>query len=210
MRLFVSIEPPEDAVEHLDEFLAVRRSSGPELRWSSPAQWHLTLAFMGAAPDRVVEDVVDGVAAVAARTPPARLAVAEVGASRTSRGRRCSGRALPVQDGVDDGVEALGRLARGVRSACSVAGAAPEGGPFVPHLTLGRFSRAEDATRWVRVLSTYAGPTVGRDGGHRRRVAPTARARAPSASRGVGAAPPRRVTPRVGQPFQAQRVPCPQ
>jgi 2'-5' RNA ligase len=56
------------------------------------------------------------------------------------------------------GVEALGRLARGVRSACSVAGAAPEGGPFVPHLTLGRFSRAEDATRWVRVLSTYAGP----------------------------------------------------
>ena len=162
MRLFVSIEPPENAVEHLDEFLTVRRSSGPELRWSSPAQWHLTLAFMGSAPDRVVEDVVDGVAAVAARTPPARLAVADGGCfpDVTRAKVLWAGVAGDTgRDGGDGGAEALQRLARGVRSACSVAGAAPEGGPFLPHLTLGRFSRAEDATRWVRVLSTYAGPT---------------------------------------------------
>jgi len=162
MRLFVSIEPPEDAVEHLDEFLTVRRSSGPELRWSSPAQWHLTLAFMGSAPDRVVEDVVDGVAAVAARTPPARLAVADGGCfpDVTRAKVLWAGVAGDAgRDGGDGGAEALQRLARGVRSACSGVGAAPEGGPFLPHLTLGRFSRAEDATRWVRVLSTYAGPT---------------------------------------------------
>ena len=158
MRLFVSIEPPEDAVEHLDEFLAVRRPSGPELRWSSPGQWHLTLAFMGAAPDRVVEDVVDGVAAVAVRTPPVGLAVAGGGCFPDVTRAKVLWAGVAGAEDVDDGVEALGRLARGVRSACSVAGAAPEGGPFVPHLTLGRFSWAEDATRWVRVLSTYAGP----------------------------------------------------
>lgn len=158
MRLFVSIEPPEDAVEHLDEFLAVRRPSGPELRWSSPGQWHLTLAFMGAAPDRVVEDVVDGVAAVAARTPPVGLAVAGGGCFPDVTRAKVLWAGVAGAEDVDHGVEALGRLARGVRSACSVAGAAPEGGPFVPHLTLGRFSWAEDATRWVRVLSTYAGP----------------------------------------------------
>ena len=28
----------------------------------------------------------------------------------------------------------------------------------MPHLTLGRFPRAADATRWVRVLQAYAGP----------------------------------------------------
>ena len=158
MRLFVSIEPPEDAVEHLDEFLAVRRSSGPELRWSSPGQWHLTLAFMGAAPDRVVEDVVDGVAAVAVRTPPVGLAVAGGGCFPNVTRAKVLWAGVAGADGVDDGVEVLGRLARSVRSACSVAGAGPEGGRFVPHLTLGRFSWAEDATRWVRVLSTYAGP----------------------------------------------------
>ena len=161
MRLFVSIEPPEDAVEHLDDFLAVRRSSGPELRWSPPGQWHLTLAFMGSAPDRVVDDVVDAVAGAASRSAPIGLAVVGGGcfpdvtrAKVLWAGVGGCGRV----GGSGDGAEALGRLARGVRSACSVAGAAPEGGPFVPHLTLGRFSRAEDATRWMRVLSTYAGP----------------------------------------------------
>jgi len=161
MRLFMAIEPPADAVEHLDDFLAVRRSSGPELRWSPPAQWHLTLAFMGSAPDRVVDDVVDAVAAVASRAAPVALAVVGGGCFPDVT------RAKVLWAGVEGagaaasggGAEALGRLARGMRTACSVAGASPEGGPFVPHLTLGRFSRAEDATRWLRVLSTYAGPS---------------------------------------------------
>ncbi len=120
------------------------------------------------------------------------------GASRTSPGPRCCGPGWSGSDGSGgsaDGAEALGRLARGVRSACSVAGAAPEGGPFVPHLTLGRFSRAEEATRWMRVLSTYAGPAVGRLRRRGRGVAPAAGPGAPGAARGVGAAPPRRLTP---------------
>ena len=153
MRLFVAVEPPVDVVEHLDEFLAVRRSSGPELRWSSPAQWHLTLAFMGSAPERVVEDVVSGVGVAAGRVPPFELAVAGGGCFPDVT------RAKVLWAGVRGGADVLGSLARGVRSACSVAGAAPEGGAFEPHLTLGRFGRAEDATRWVRVLATYTGPS---------------------------------------------------
>jgi RNA 2',3'-cyclic 3'-phosphodiesterase len=184
MRLFVSIEPPDDAVEHLDDFLGVRRSSGPELRWSPPGQWHLTLAFMGSAPDRVVDEVVDAVAGVASRSSPMGLAVVGGGCfpDVTRAKVLWAGVGGSVGSGGSADVpEALGRLARGVRSACSVAGAAPEGGPFVPHLTLGRFSRAEDATRWMRVLSTYTGPPwvasdvavvashLPRDRGHRAR-----------------------------------------
>jgi len=155
MRLFVSVEPPEDAVEHLDEFLSVRRSSGPELRWSSSAQWHVTLAFMGSAPERVVDDVVDAVSGVAARTAPLALVVAAGGCFPDVA------RAKVLWAGVDGDeaeLDGLARLARGVRSGCSVAGAAPEGGAFVPHLTLGRFPHAVDASRWLRVLDTYRGP----------------------------------------------------
>lgn len=167
MRVFVAVEPPADAVEHLDDFLSVRRSSGPELHWSSSAQWHLTLAFMGSAPERVLEDLVDGVSSAAARAAPIGLALTGGGCFPDVTRAKVLWAGVGGPDGVGggrgaddavDAVESLTRLARGVRSACSVAGAAPEGGPFVPHLTLGRFSRAEDATRWVRVLSTYAGP----------------------------------------------------
>ncbi len=159
MRMFVAIEPPVDAVEHLDEFLAVRRESGPEVRWSSPARWHLTLAFMGAAPDRVVEEVVDGVGAVAQRTAPVGLVVAGGGCFPDATRATVLWAGVEGAGGAGGTAEALGRLARGVRSACAVAGTAPGGGAFVPHLTLGRFSRAQDATRWLRVLATYAGPS---------------------------------------------------
>ena len=155
MRMFVAIEPSVDAVEHLDEFLAVRREAGPEVRWTSPSRWHLTVAFMGSAPERVVEDVVDGVGAVADRAAPIGLAVTGGGCFPDVTRAKVLWAGV---DGVDGAVEDLGRLARGIRSACAVAGAAPEGGAFVPHLTLGRFSWAQDATRWLRVLSTYAGP----------------------------------------------------
>ena len=159
MRMFVAIEPPVDAVEHLDDFLAARREAAPQVRWSSPPRWHLTLAFMGGAPDRAVEDVIDAVGAVAARTTPIGLAVTGGGCfPDVTRAKVLWAGVSGADGGTAGGLEDLGRLARGVRSACAVAGAAPEGGAFVPHLTLGRFLRAQDATRWVRVLSTYAGP----------------------------------------------------
>ncbi len=158
MRMFVAIEPPVDAVEHLDGFLSVRRESGAEVRWTSPSQWHLTLAFMGSAPERVVEDVVDGVGAVASRAAPIGLSVTSGGCFPDVTRAKVLWAGVGGADGASGTVEDLGRLARGVRSACAVAGAAPEGGAFVPHLTVGRFSWAQDATRWLRVLSTYAGP----------------------------------------------------
>lgn len=151
MRVFVAVEPPEEVVEDLDAFLDPRRDSG-QVRWSPPAQWHLTLAFAGSAPSRVAEPLVEEVAGAAARHAPVELAVAGGGCFPDVT------RARVLWAGVRGGA-ALEPLARAVRSALAVVGASPDGGPFVPHLTLGRFGGPpDDATRWVRVLDSYAGP----------------------------------------------------
>jgi RNA 2',3'-cyclic 3'-phosphodiesterase len=151
VRLFVAVQPPPEVVENLEEFLEPRLDvEGP--RWSAPSGWHVTLAFAGAVPERVVEPVLEGVASVARTRAPMRLTVAGGGCFPDVA------RAKVLWAGVDDG-GALEPLAGAVRSACAVVGAAPEGGPFVPHVTLGRFGRAVDATRWVRVLDTYRGPS---------------------------------------------------
>ena len=194
MRLFVCVEPPQDAVEHLDEYLAVRRGSGPEVRWSHPDQWHLTLAFMGSAPERVVEDVVDAVAAVAARTPRLELSVA----GRRLLPRRDPGEgALGGRRRVGGGAGRPVAAGRGVRSACSVAGAAPAGGPFVPHLTLGRFPAGPGRHPVGAGPGGVCRPAVDGVGGRRRRVAPAARTGPPPTARGARAARPRRVRPRT-------------
>ena len=95
--------------------------------------------------------VVEGVAAAAARTAPMSLALTGGGCFPDVT------RARVLFAGLSGG-EALGPLARSVRSACAVVGAAPEGGPFVPHVTLARLPRPVDASRWVRVLDSYRGP----------------------------------------------------
>ncbi|HET7762212.1 MAG TPA: RNA 2',3'-cyclic phosphodiesterase [Phycicoccus sp.] len=150
MRVFVAVVPPAEALDHLAEFLEPRRDvEGP--RWSPPDQWHLTLAFMPSAPDRVVEPMLDKVAAAASGRAPVDLVIAGGGCFPGVD------RARVLWAGVH-GAERLTPLARAVRSACAVVGAAPEGGPFRAHLTLARFARPLDASRWVRVLDTYEGP----------------------------------------------------
>ncbi len=151
MRVFVAVDPPADVVDDLDAFLDARRDAGDGLRWTPPSQWHLTLAFMAAAPERVVEDLVGRLGEAVERRAPVGLAIAGGGCFPDVS------RARVLWAGVQGGTT-LAPLARSVRSACAVVGAAPEGGPFRAHLTLARIPRPRDATRWVRVLESYAGP----------------------------------------------------
>ena len=58
MRLFVAAVPPAEVVEHLDDFLSVRREAA-SYRWTDPAQWHLTLAFAEAVPEHKLDDLGD-------------------------------------------------------------------------------------------------------------------------------------------------------
>jgi 2'-5' RNA ligase len=151
MRLFVAVEPPAPALADLEGFLESRRDAGADLRWTSPASWHLTLAFMASAPDKVLEDLTDRLGEAARRSPLLRVAVAGGGCFPDVT------RARVLWAGVDGG-DAMAPLAKAVRSACSIVGAAPEGGPFHAHVTLARLPRPRNASRWVRVIETYAGP----------------------------------------------------
>ncbi|NHA67514.1 RNA 2',3'-cyclic phosphodiesterase [Phycicoccus flavus] len=150
MRLFVAVLPPEEVREDLDAFLDPRRDvSGP--RWAPPEQWHATLAFVPAAPERTVEPLVEACTTAAARFAPVPLALAGGGCFPDVT------RARVLWAGLSGG-EALSGIAGALRAAAATVGAAPDGGRFRPHVTLGRFGRPGDATRWVRVLDAYRGP----------------------------------------------------
>jgi 2'-5' RNA ligase len=151
MRMFVALLPPPTVLEHLEDFLAVRREAGPELRWASPEQWHLTLAFMVSVADRHLDDLSDRLDQAAARRTAFRLALVGGGAfPDPTRAKVLFGR-------VETEGEELERLATGVRAAAAKAGAGPDGGPFHPHVTLARAGRPLEATRWLRVLDAYRG-----------------------------------------------------
>jgi len=157
MRLFAALYPPDAAVEHLDEFLAPRRDAGTDLRWTDTEQFHLTLAFMPDVAEHLVEPLADALVGSLTDRRPLDLRVIGGGAFPNAAEAKVIWGGVDVRD--DPAAESLTSLARTVRLTASHEGAGPQGGPFRPHLTVARSRRAFEATRWLRILDAYAGPS---------------------------------------------------
>jgi 2'-5' RNA ligase len=154
-RMFVAVVPPEGAVEHLDQFLDVRRDSG-DLRWTVSEQFHLTLAFLGAVPDRKADDLTERLARAAQRRTAFETRLLGGGAFPHVARARVIWMALDLDE---QGSTELGRLATGCRAAAARAGIGVDGARFKPHLTVARVRQPHDVSNWVRLLEGYSGPS---------------------------------------------------
>jgi 2'-5' RNA ligase len=155
MRMFVALRPPTDAVEHLDEFLEVRRAAAG-FRWAPAEQLHVTLAFLADVPDRALDDLVARLTRAAARRTPFATAIAGGGAFPNA------GRARVVWAGLDlddHGRTELSRMTTGTRAAANRAGVRVDGQRFRAHVTVARLGQPQEVSGWVRLLDSYRGPS---------------------------------------------------
>jgi RNA 2',3'-cyclic 3'-phosphodiesterase len=155
VRLFAALTPPPEVLEHLDDFLDVRRDAG-DLRWVQADQVHLTLAFLADVPDRKLDDLVERLERAASRRTAFETALSGGGAFPDARRAKVvwSGLALDERDRTE-----LDRLATGCRAAASRAGIAVDGARFRPHLTVARTRFPHDVAHWVELLDSYEGPS---------------------------------------------------
>ena len=153
-RMFVAVLPPEDATEHLDEFLEARRGAAA-FRWAPREHLHLTLAFLQSVPDRRLDDLYERLAAAAARRTPFATRVAGGGAFPDVARARVLYADLALDP---DASTSLERLAAGVRTAAATAGLEIDGQRFRPHVTVARLGRPTELSSWVRLLDAYDGP----------------------------------------------------
>lgn len=141
-RCFVAVPIGEELTRALDG--AVRRwRTRPDLeglRWGSPQQWHLTLAFIGDVAPSWVDAAVPALDELAARHRPVALRAGGVGAFPRERAARV------VWYGVNDDGGGLARLAADVGATLKVE----TEHPLRPHITLAR-GRGEpvDIRRWI-------------------------------------------------------------
>ncbi len=155
MRMFVALVPPDEAIDHLDEFLAVRREAA-SFRWTLPEQIHVTLSFLAQVPDRRLDDLVERLERAARRRTPVTTRVAGGGAFPNPSRARVLWAGLDLDD---TGRTEVSRMATGARAAASKAGIDVDGRRFRPHLTLARLGRPEEVSSWVRLLDGYSGPS---------------------------------------------------
>jgi RNA 2',3'-cyclic 3'-phosphodiesterase len=147
VRLFVAVRPPVAALEQLDEVVQRLRTRAPELTWTTPAQWHLTLVFLADVPDDRVSELERRLGSAAARHAPAHLSI--------GGGGRFGDRVLFAKIGGD--VDAVRRLAASVQAAARRTGLDVEERPYRPHLTLARARGGADLRPLVADVNGFRG-----------------------------------------------------
>lgn len=130
MRLFWAVTVPADITRAIDAAVVPLRARWPELRWTAPDGWHLTLAFLGDVVPGHVEALAAAVAGAVADIEPPDVRLA---ATADTPGRRAGVVWIPT---VEDA--ALQALAEAVRDAGDAVAPADRRHGFAGHLTLAR------------------------------------------------------------------------
>jgi 2'-5' RNA ligase len=137
MRLFVGLDLPCEVVRNLERLLDELRPAAA-IKWSPPANLHITTKFIGHWPDERLAEVIAALNAVPPR-PPIPIAFRGLGFFPNAKSPRvfwC-------------GIEApgLAPLAADTDRAVAALGIERESRPFSPHLTLARMKERLDLRR---------------------------------------------------------------
>jgi 2'-5' RNA ligase len=149
-RLFVGIPFPPELRDALQAHLRATFGERMPGRAVVPANWHLTLRFLGdtdaprlGALEEALRQMDPG--------PPFELSLAGLGAFPRPA------RATVLWIGVGDGNAELRALAAKVEAAAVRAGFAPEPKPYSPHLTLSRLNPPADLRRAIDAAPPFGG-----------------------------------------------------
>ncbi len=128
MRLFVAIPLPEQTTAEIHQIVGrIRLTPGlPNLRWSPPESWHITLQFLGTATPEQYACLADRLRSVHAAT--VRIAPDEIGAFQS---------AGVLYAGLKPSPE-LTALQKRITAATALCGFSAEERPYHPHITLAR------------------------------------------------------------------------
>lgn len=133
IRAFVCVAPPAEVVAGMEKFLAGLRALSPHggYKWVGREQLHLTLRFLGEAPESKVS-AMDRALRLLKTPGPFEVEIAGAG------GFPNLNRPRVLWMGVSQGADALARLASLVEDAAVSAGYERETRKFRAHLTLAR------------------------------------------------------------------------
>lgn len=136
-RLFLAAAVPEAEAERLAA-LQPSFSERPGMRWVPPQNLHVTLKFLGDAPEAAERQLSEALAGAVKSVPAGGVWLSGLGAfPRTAR-------ASVLWAGIEDPARVLTRLAGALEDCAASFGFPREDRRFTPHVTLARFRRSID------------------------------------------------------------------
>ena len=132
IRTFIGIEIPAEIRTKIAEFQTDLKALGGRIAWVKPERIHLTLKFLGATDELLVEKIISQLEEVAFPRSPFRVKVGGVGAFPNFKKPRV------IWVGVDEGIDILREVASDIDQRMSGFGFEKEKRQFSAHLTVGR------------------------------------------------------------------------
>lgn len=132
MRLFVAIQLDDRVRQALADLRRALCPGCEGVRWVEPALLHVTVKFLGDAPDDQVSSIAAGLQSAVAELAPFAMTVAGCGCFPPR------GDVRVIWADVQEPGGALARCAQAVDAAMAERGYPPESRPFAAHVTLGR------------------------------------------------------------------------
>ncbi len=148
MRCFVALDISANMRSALSEFIARMKKLSSAPRWVRTEALHITLKFIGDADEERVRQME--AALVPVRSPqPVEITVRGFGLFPSEHRPRVLWTAMEASPN-------LAELADAVDTAVAACGVPREARPFVPHLTLARFSSLQDVDKVNQALEQNA------------------------------------------------------
>lgn len=131
MRIFIALLFPESVKDYLAEQAQAIQNCCQKGRFVSPANYHLTLRFLGEIPENDLGPTFAAAEETASQSPPPSLDL-------TGPGQFKRGNESLIWWGINFPNPALGKLHSLLQTNLQTAGYAPEPQAFKPHITLAR------------------------------------------------------------------------
>lgn len=155
-RTFIALPLPPNWQCALSSVLEQLSASIPPdaVRWTAPANIHLTLRFLGATDPALVPAIIARLQQSLPGTPPPALSLCELGTFPARREPRI------IWAGLAGDLELLAKLQTVAESAAVSLGWPAERRPFRPHLTLGRVRDRASAAQLRTILRAITTATI--------------------------------------------------
>ena len=152
MRVFAAIFPPDDAVDDLAHIVEPLQDMYPDLRWTQPPLWHLTLAFFGYITQADQVHLNRAVANFVAEREAFQVRLVGSGTFPEPNV------AQTLWAGVDSHADALLKLSDELMTSVQHFGWILDRRSFRAHMTLARARPGQDLSPLVHRLADYSGP----------------------------------------------------
>jgi 2'-5' RNA ligase len=151
IRTFIAVDLTGGVKDRLLRLQDQLGRAGPGVKWTPPANLHLTLLFLGEVEQLEVVSICRVVQQRARKHAPFSLDVAGLGAFPNAR------RPKILWAGITDGVAELRALHKDLEDGLLDLGCyRREDREYTPHLTLGRLSQDDRAEDWGSILAKHA------------------------------------------------------